>query len=237
MEEIKIEIYALTEAGTNTAAKLAEKLSDVWMILPAKFKSRTKNIPGVSFFKPGEFTAILETNWDKFDAHIFIMATGIVVRKTAQLLKDKTVDPAVVVCDEKGDFAISLLSGHIGGANRLAKNVAGILGGQAVITTATDVQGIMAFDELAAINNWKIKNPENIKILNSMLLEAKPIALMLPEAIYKQYYSERKKITHVSSVAELEAGDFAGAVILGAEEIATTCLVLYLEQAAEFAKG
>ena len=74
------------------------------------------------------------------------MATGIVVRTLAPLLKDKRSDPAVVVCDEQGDYAVSLLSGHLGGGNTLARQVAAITGGQAVITTASDVQGKVALD-------------------------------------------------------------------------------------------
>lgn len=74
------------------------------------------------------------------------MAAGIVVRTLAPMLADKRKDPAVVVCDERGRFAVSLLSGHLGGGNALAEQVAGILGGRAVITTASDVLGQTALD-------------------------------------------------------------------------------------------
>jgi cobalt-precorrin 5A hydrolase len=84
--------------------------------------------------------------WHRYPAIVCIMATGIVIRTIAPLLRDKYHDPAVVVCDELGQFAISLLSGHIGGANDLAERVAGITGGQAVITTASDVLGYTPLD-------------------------------------------------------------------------------------------
>ncbi|MCI5141596.1 MAG: cobalamin biosynthesis protein CbiG, partial [Candidatus Electrothrix sp. ATG1] len=84
--------------------------------------------------------------WQDYDHLICIMATGIVVRSIAPLLQDKAVDPAVVVCDEQGRFAISLLSGHLGGGNALARKIAELLGGQAVITTASDVLGHTALD-------------------------------------------------------------------------------------------
>lgn len=74
------------------------------------------------------------------------MAAGIVVRTLAPLLDDKRRDPAVVVCDEHGQFAVSLLSGHLGGGNELAEQVSAITGGQAVITTASDVLGKTALD-------------------------------------------------------------------------------------------
>ncbi len=84
--------------------------------------------------------------WSCCEGLVCIMATGIVVRLVAPLLEDKEHDPAVVVSDEKGRYAISLLSGHLGGANQLAREVAGITGGQAVITTASDVCGRTGLD-------------------------------------------------------------------------------------------
>ena len=77
------------------------------------------------------------------------MATGIVVRILAPLIVHKTSDPAVVVLDQKGKHTISLLSSHLGGANDLAREMAAISGGEAVITTATDVAGELSFDTFA----------------------------------------------------------------------------------------
>lgn len=219
-----IAIYAITENGVKLAAQLADKLRTSHKFFPARFKSSVD----ATYYEQGKFSQVLKDNWQQFDAHIFIMATGIVVRKVASLLKGKTVDPAVVVCDEKGNYAISLLSGHIGGANRLTQRVAEVLGGQAVITTATDVQGLMAFDELAAINDWEVHNPINIKLLNSLLLENKPIAVMLPEDIYQQYYADRSSVVLVDNFTEIEAGDFAGAVLKGTEALPGDLPVLYL---------
>ncbi len=84
--------------------------------------------------------------WGKYEAFVFIMASGIVVRSIAPLLKDKRTDPAVVVLDEAGKHAISLAGGHLGGANELAREIAAFLGGEAVITTASDVSGLPALD-------------------------------------------------------------------------------------------
>ncbi len=91
-------------------------------------------------------SAIVEDLWRKNEALVFIMASGIVVRTIAPLLKDKRTDPAVVVLDEAGKHAISLAGGHLGGANDLARELAAFLGGEAVITTASDVNGLPSLD-------------------------------------------------------------------------------------------
>jgi cobalt-precorrin 5A hydrolase/precorrin-3B C17-methyltransferase len=211
----RIAIYALTEAGTQIAAKLADGFDQCKLFLPEKLQKLPLAIDKeISFYPSGGFSEMLAENWKQFTGHIFVMATGIVVRKIAPLLEHKTKDPAVVVCDEKGDYSISLLSGHIGGANRLANFAASILGGEAVITTATDVQGLMAFDELAAINGWKVVNPENIKVLNSMLLEGKQIALLIPEVIFMKYYSKKQNLSLIDSIDTLGNGCFDAVVIL-----------------------
>lgn len=110
-----------------------------------------------------DFTEIVEIDvnvkttikkaWKKYDNIICIMATGIVVRSISTLCVDKRSDPSVVVIDEVGRFVVSLLSGHIGGANKLATDLATLVGGQAVITTASDVTGHTALDMWAIRNN------------------------------------------------------------------------------------
>jgi precorrin-4 C11-methyltransferase len=211
----KIAIYAITAEGIGTANKLLPNIKDGALFIPERFKKKSFKNSVSEFFKEGEFTKTLEDNWKLFDGHIFVMATGIVVRKISKLIDSKTADPAVVVCDQRGNYAVSLLSGHIGGANRLAKFAAGILGGQPVITTATDVQKLMAFDEMAAIEGWKVENPKMIKTLNSMLLEGKKIGLMVPKGIFKKYYDGKKNLSHISNASKTALHAFDGMVILG----------------------
>ena len=92
------------------------------------------------------FKTNLQEAFHRYDYLVCIMATGIVVRILAPLLVHKTSDPGVVVLDQRGQYAISLLSGHLGGANDLAREMASLSGGEAVITTATDVAGELSFD-------------------------------------------------------------------------------------------
>lgn len=116
--------------------------------------------------------ADIEDLWRKNEALVFIMATGIVVRTIAQLLKDKRTDPAVVVLDEAGKHAISLVGGHLGGANDLARGLAEFLGGEAVITTASDVNGLPSLDLWArdhdlVIEDWGMLPLIGIRFVNN----------------------------------------------------------------------
>jgi cobalt-precorrin 5A hydrolase len=96
--------------------------------------------------REAKVSQLLENNWNCYDAFICIMAAGIAVRGIAPLLRDKTADPAVLVMDEKGHFVISLVSGHIGGANQLARTVAEKVGATPVITTSSDTLELVALD-------------------------------------------------------------------------------------------
>lgn len=107
---------------------------------------------------------------------IFVGACGIAVRTIAPFVQSKTKDPAVVVVDEKGEFAISLLSGHLGGGNGLARSVAGILGGTPVITTATDVRGKYAVDVWARDNDLTIPSMTLAKEISVAVLAGEPVA-------------------------------------------------------------
>lgn len=133
---------------------------------------------------------MLARQWNLFDAHVFIGATGIAVRKTAPLLRDKATDPAVVCCSESGSHLIPLLSGHLGGGNRLARRLARISGGEAVITTATDTRGITAFDEAAAREKACVLNPDAIKTLNAALLAGDTVSFHGPQEIHERYWRD-----------------------------------------------
>ncbi len=112
-----------------------------------------------------------------YPALIFVSAAAVAVRAIAPCLAGKDRDPAVVLVDEGGQFAISLLSGHLGGANALAEMVARHLGAQAVITTATDTKGISAFDSLARQWGWSIENLPDLKHISAAMLEGREVVL------------------------------------------------------------
>ena len=124
---------------------------------------------------------------------LFIGAIGIALRAIAPYIKTKTKDPAVVVVDELGQFSIPILSGHIGGANELALQIAEDLGSIPVITTATDINKVFAVDTWAKSQGLQILNPQCIKLVSSKLLKGEsvhvksdyPIQGNLPKNVYQ----------------------------------------------------
>jgi cobalt-precorrin 5A hydrolase len=124
---------------------------------------------------------VLADNWSKFGGRVVVAASGIVVRLVAPLLADKTVDPAVVVVDQQGRYAVSLVGGHLGGANDLAERVAGLLGGQAVITTATDGAGKPSLEVLASETGMVVENLKALSRISRGLLEGETIRVHDPE--------------------------------------------------------
>lgn len=111
------------------------------------------------------------------DAIIFISACAIAVRSIAPYLESKTTDPAVIVIDELGQYAISLLSGHIGGGNELTKYVAGFIGATPIISTATDLNNLFAVDVFATKNNMYMDNMTLAKQVSSELLNHKEVGV------------------------------------------------------------
>lgn len=213
-----VAVYALTESGARTAARLAAAVGGSLFLSRERGGSVQGFSGAVERFPGQELEQTVAAQWRRFDGHVFVMASGIVVRKIAPLLVSKTRDPAVVVCDENGRYAISLLSGHIGGANRLAQQAAAVLQGQAVVTTATDVQGLMAFDEWAARQGWRVETPGTIKQLNSLLLARKRVGIALPPDVVRQAYGGRENVVPVDPAAL--PGDIEGLVVLDRPDFA-----------------
>ena len=171
----KLAVWAITPNGVDLAKTIAEKLSDVDIFITDKLP--TKRIQTKTFETLAD---TLSEQFRRYDRHVFIMATGIVVRMIAPLIQSKVEDPAVVVVDDRGNHAISLLSGHLGGANALAAEVAELIRARPVITTATDVNQIVAIDVLAKEKHLYIENPQAIKTVNMALLKGEPIGLHDP---------------------------------------------------------
>ena len=155
-------------AFTRTGEGLADRLS----VLPVLGPSPLRYDPGQQSAR-----AFVEAQFASCDALVVVGAAAIAVRLVAPLLRDKAHDPAVLVLDEKGRFVIPILSGHLGGANALASQIASEFGAEAVITTATDVQGCFAVDSWSRENNCTIEDIGQIKAVSSRLLAGLPVGL------------------------------------------------------------
>jgi cobalt-precorrin 5A hydrolase len=135
----------------------------------------------MTFFE--HISEVFPSAWRECDSIVCIMSCGIAVRMVSALLEDKTVDPAVVVLDQDGRFAISLVSGHIGGANELARKVARITGGQAVITTASDLQDRPAIDLAAKSAGLLIENSGILSRIQAAILDEEPLWIFDPDEL------------------------------------------------------
>ena len=195
-------LYAFTDKGVVRAKEIAAGLG-----LPAVIHStRPTGAPDV-VHTPGEtFDATLSANWRQFDAHIFIGATGIPFRKAAPLLRDKSIDPAVLACPESGSHVIALTSGHFGGTNRLARRIARITGGQAVIGSPADVNSLPAFDEAAAQEHARILNPEAVRALNAALLDGSPIAFCGTRAVFERHFASTGQVAFFENPQDVTCG-------------------------------
>ncbi len=187
-------IFALTRNGIELGKRLIEKIEGCTLFLPQKFSDIEIDGERIRFFN--DFKEEVETAFNSFKGLIFTMSTGIVVRTLAPFIKDKLTDPAVVVIDEKGRFVISLLSGHLGGANELTEKIAAIINATAVITTATDINNVTAIDLISKKFGFIIENPDGIKAVNLSLLNGKEVnvfidpgcSLQLDKEIFGQGY-------------------------------------------------
>lgn len=167
---MKTVVAAFTQNGAYAAKKLADALE-------ADGYAFEKYV--ADGLKPFEsLTELVNKTFDKSDALVFVGACGIAVRAIAPHIKNKTTDPAVVVIDEKCKFAIPILSGHIGGANELARRIAEIMGASPVITTATDINGKFAVDTFAVKNNLHVGDAKLIKEISSRVLRGEKIGIV-----------------------------------------------------------
>lgn len=137
------------------------------------------------------------------EALIFVGAVGIAVRAVAPFCRSKASDPAVVVVDECGHFAVPLLSGHLGGANDLARAIAALCGAVPVITTATDAHGLFAVDEWARHHNCQVLEPERIKTVSGKLLAGEPVSF------WSEFPIAGPAPAGVNAAPAPEAADFA----------------------------
>lgn len=200
---MRIAIIAITRNGAQLGARLRDGLGNADLHVLRKYGGQAGK--GATLFDGGlgELTGEL---WLRYGGFVFIMAAGIVARVIAPRLQNKAADPAVVVMDDAGRFAISLLAGHLGGANELARRCAFVTGAREVITTATDVNNLPSFDMLAQEEGWVIDDLSRVKTLNALLLDGEEIAVVDPTDRVRSWFHGRGKLSfHGNFVEALES--------------------------------
>ncbi|WP_303178811.1 precorrin-4 C(11)-methyltransferase [uncultured Butyricimonas sp.] len=177
-----------------------------------------QELPGTELFTKGEqadctgitsITAFVSEHFSRYDALVFIGALGICVRAIASSVQSKYTDPAVINIDTTGRHVISVLSGHVGGANQLTRRVANILGAEAVITTQSDNTGLWALDTLGKEQGWKTETTAPMNNIITAFVNTRPTALLLDTRDEGTRYLERTAPEHVEIFYHFEDIDFS----------------------------
>lgn len=151
-------VVAITRHGIAQAGRIAAALAGARMFAPEKFAAEAHAAaPGAARLYAGGLADQVPALFADFDAIVAVVSLGAMARLIAPHLRDKESDPAVLVVDEAGRFVIPVLSGHAGGANALAGQLADALGATPVLTTASDARRTLAVDLLGREFGWRIE--------------------------------------------------------------------------------
>ncbi|MBC8014679.1 MAG: cobalt-precorrin 5A hydrolase [Sporomusaceae bacterium] len=185
---MKLAVISVTNSGALLGNRLADQLRALNHNVQVFAKSGRNPLNAASYEL---LSKLIADTFPHYEGLIFIMATGIVVRVIAPYVQDKRIDPAVVVMDENGKYAISLLSGHIGGANELAELIALTIGAEPVITTATDVGKKPAVDVLAVKLGRSIQPFAELKHMNARIANGDQVRFFIDKALPNQEFYTR----------------------------------------------
>lgn len=215
---MKTAVFAVTQNGAKLADQIACQFDYELFVKKGRYDTLSK----LNFHTYDALSNCLKDTFHSYDAFIFIMATGIVVRTLAPFIIDKRSDPAVVVLDEKAQHVISLLSGHIGGANALTKKLALQLGADPVITTATDVNEKMAVDLLAESLNLSMEPFDQLKYINAEIVQGRPVDFFIDQALTNApYYIKKLQACQIEAkLMEIKpATCFSGSSVILTEQV------------------
>ncbi|PPQ46514.1 cobalamin biosynthesis protein CbiG [Paenibacillus peoriae] len=168
---------AITKHGVEMVRNLGVSFPGTDVYYMSKFERGDEQERGIQLFE-GSVKLILPDLFKQYNGIILFISLGAVVRMIAPILVDKKVDPAVVVIDDRGEHVISVLSGHLGGANELTRHVAAVLGARAVITTASDVQGTIPVDMFGRELGWVVDSFDKATPVSAAVVNEEPVALI-----------------------------------------------------------
>lgn len=177
---MRIAVVAITRHGIALAGRVISALPGAQLFAPEKFRGEAESAaPGAAHCYSGKVGDQVPALFAAFDAIICVVSLGAVVRLIAPHLRNKESDPAVIVIDEAGKFTIPVLSGHCGGANELAGQLADVLGATAVLTTASDARQTLAVDLLGRELGWTFEaSHDEIVRVSAAVVNDEPVALV-----------------------------------------------------------
>jgi len=205
----KVSVLAITKNGVNIAAKLKEIFPNWNVYAPSKF-SNDKEIIWYSEPTSEKIIELFKNN----KALICIFSLGAVIRLIAPHLTDKKNDPAVIVIDDKTNFVISVLSGHLGGANELTQTIAEKLNAMPVITTAADVNKTIAVDLLGKNLGWKIDNDSTVTKISAHMVNEEKIGVYQDAGKTKWFKELPKNVKIYDNLEDLKESNSKGHLII-----------------------
>ena len=218
----KVAIVCITKNGINISKRIKEKIQSASIYAQSKHKDSSD---GIIWFEKNT-KIMIEEIFKEYDSIICIFSLGAVIRLISNLLVDKKTDPAVIVIDDKANFVISALSGHLGGANSLSKHIADILNSTAVITTAADVNETIAVDLLGTDFKWRIENFENVTKVSAHMVNEEKIGVYQDTGETKWWNKELpKNVTIVDDIDELKSDNFRAGLIISDKIITDQLLI------------
>ncbi|RNJ76983.1 MAG: precorrin-3B C(17)-methyltransferase [Nitrosopumilus sp. H13] len=196
----KTAVLAITKNGIKMGLKLGDAFPGWKILAPAKLSDSSVRITWYDEPTPAKIAQIFK----EYDAVVCLFSLGAVIRLIAPYLVDKKTDPAVIVIDDRAGFVISALSGHIGGANELARDIAKKLGAVPVITTAADVNKTMAVDLVGRDLGWVIDDDSMVTRVSAHMVNEEPIGLLQDAGKRDWCPKLPKNVTVFEGLAELD---------------------------------
>lgn len=175
----RVVLVAITKHGAQQTAGLARQWPQASICVADKFAPLMAGLPNPVRAYSGAFRDEIAALFTDYDQVVFFVSLGAVVRLIAPHLKNKDEDPGVLVVDDAAQFVIPVLSGHVGGANAMAEQLAALLGATPVLTTASDVGKTIPVDILGRELGWKVEAPKiNITRVSAHVVNGEPIAVV-----------------------------------------------------------
>ena len=206
----KVSVLAITKNGINIGEKLKELFPNWDIFAPVKLSNQNNSI---TWYSEPTSDKIIEL-FKNSNALICLFSLGAVIRLIAPYLKDKKTDPAVIVIDDKTNFVISVLSGHIGGANELTQEISEKLNALPVITTAADVNKTIAVDLVGREFGWKIDDETTVTKISAHMVNAEPIGVFQQTGNKKWYKKLPKNVIIYNSLEELKKSNSKAHLII-----------------------